>query len=55
MHVLLAAVAAAQPAAAAAAVVLPAPFPPSNGGWFDKERKIEPAAGKKPHIAFILL
>jgi|EP01049_Picozoa_sp_SAG25_P006190 hypothetical protein len=27
----------------------------SNGGWFDKEVKIPPAAGKKPHIAFILM
>jgi hypothetical protein len=27
----------------------------SNGGWFDKERKIAPAAGKQPHIAMILM
>ena len=41
--------------AARAALLLPAPFPPNNGGWFEKERKIEPAAGRQPHVAFILL
>jgi hypothetical protein len=40
---------------ASATLLLPAPFPPSNGGWFSKERKIKPAAGRQPHIAFILL
>jgi hypothetical protein len=36
---------------------LPAPpaGPDSNGGFFGKEVKIPPAAGKKPHIAFILM
>ena len=29
--------------------------PRLRGRWFDKEKKIPPAAGKKPHIAFILL
>ena len=25
------------------------------GGWFEKEKHIAPAAGKQPHITFILL
>eukprot|EP01047_Picozoa_sp_COSAG01_P065644 COSAG01_NODE_8903_length_2621_cov_1.653450_5_plen_113_part_00 len=33
----------------------PAPFPPSNGGWYDRERKMRPVALTKPHITFILL
>ena len=36
-------------------LLLPAPFPPSNGGWFDREKKVPPAAGIQPHIAFIIL
>ena len=27
----------------------------ANGGWFARERHIAPAAGKKPHVAFILM
>ena len=36
---------------------IPAPpfGPTSNGGWFGKEKKIAPAAGKKPHVTFILM
>eukprot|EP01047_Picozoa_sp_COSAG01_P055980 COSAG01_NODE_6293_length_3751_cov_1.697700_1_plen_105_part_00 len=44
-------------AASAQPKTLPAPpaGPDSNGGFFGKEVKIPPAAGKKPHIAFILM
>ena len=35
------------------------PAPPysasSNGGFFDKERHTAPAAGRKPHLVFMLL
>ena len=32
-------------ACAALGLGLPAPFPPSNGGWFEQERKVPPAGG----------
>jgi hypothetical protein len=58
-----AAAAAAAASAAAHAIITnsssdttwPAPFPPSNGGWYDRERKMRPVALTKPHITFILL
>ena len=40
-----------------AAAFLPAPpfGPQANGGFFEKERRVAPAAGRKPHLVFILL
>ena len=37
--------------------LLPAPLysASSNGGFFEKERHIAPAAGRKPHFVFVLL
>ena len=32
------------------------PFgPQANGGFFEKERRVAPAAGRRPHLVFILL
>ena len=40
----------------AAAFLPAAPFgPQANGGFFEKERRIAPAAGRRPHLVFILL
>ena len=44
------------PSSALRALLRPSQEAPRlRGRWFDKEKKIPPAAGKKPHIAFILL